>query len=82
MDENGVMGFKLEEEPKWITVTLDDGTVMQIKMEIIAIARNGNDVNTGLPIYMIQATNIMRLLKVPKDLIKKPESSENKNLYR
>ena len=45
-----------------------------------------NDPNTGLPIYMLQAQNIIRLNQVPKDLIKKgiPEKSKGSDgaLYR
>ena len=44
---------------KWVKVKLGDGSEIQIKMEIVAIMKNGNDPNTGLPIYMVQATNIM-----------------------
>ena len=54
-------------------------------MEIVAIMKGGNDQNTGLPIYMVQATNIIRLMKVPKELIKKgkgPEEEKGTNLYR
>ncbi len=80
-DDNGVIGFNVEEEPKWVKVTLEDGTILQIKMEIVAIEKNGNDPNTGLPVYMIQATNLMRMLKVPKDLIKK-SGNEDRGLYR
>ncbi len=80
-EDNGVIGFKLEEEPKWIRVTLEDGTVLEIKMEIMAIERSGNDINTGLPIYQMQATNLMRLMKVPKELIKKT-GNEGKGMYR
>jgi hypothetical protein len=77
--------FELEEEPKWITVKLKDGSIIQIKMEIVAILRNGNDQNTGLPLYMVQATNIIRMMKVPKELIKKSaqsDDSKSQPLYR
>ncbi len=80
-ENNGVIGFKLDEEPKWVKVTLEDGTVLEIKMEIMAIERTGNDINTGLPIYQMQATNLMRLMKVPKELIKKT-GNEGKGMYR
>ncbi len=80
-ENNGVIGFELEEEPKWIRVTLEDGTVLEIKMEIMAIERSGNDINTGLPIYQMQATNLMRLMKVPRELIKKT-GNEGKGMYR
>ena len=36
-----LIGFDIDEEPKWITVRLQDGSVIQIKMEIVSIARSG-----------------------------------------
>ena len=84
-DKGELVGFELEEEPKWITVKLEDGSVIQIRMEIVAIMKGGNDPNTGLPLYMVQATNIIRMNKVPKELIRKGQPyDENKgqSLYR
>jgi Trk K+ transport system NAD-binding subunit len=83
-DQGELVEFEIEEEPKWITVKLKDGSVIQIKMEIVAIMRNGNDMNSGLPIYMVQATNIIRLTKVPKELMskKKIEDQKGQTMYR
>ncbi|MHB1440620.1 MAG: hypothetical protein ACYCSO_09170 [Cuniculiplasma sp.] len=86
LPENGeIVNFEIEEEPKWVKVKLEDGSVIQIKMEIVAIIRGGNDPNTGLPIYMVQATNIIRMNSVPKELIKKgsnqPKGADG-TLYR
>lgn len=84
-DNSDIVNFELEEEPRWVKVKLEDGSVIQIKMEIVAILRGGNDPNTGLPIYMVQATNIIRMNQVPKELIKKgpkPEKSSEGTLYR
>lgn len=83
-DNGEIVNFTVEDEPKWVKVKLGDGSEIQIKMEIVAIMRNGNDVNTGLPLYMVQATNIIRVLKVPKELIskKKQEESKGQSLYR
>lgn len=84
-ENSELVGFELEEEPSWITVKLEDGSVIKIKMEIVAIIKGGNDPNTGLPLYMVQATNIIRMNKVPKELIKKGQKyDENKgqSLYR
>ena len=85
MPENAeVIGFEIDEEPKWITVRLQDGSVIQIKMEIVSIARAGNDMNTGLPLYMVQATNIIRMQKVPKELVAKKKAVEDQrqSMYR
>lgn len=85
MPQNGeLVEFDLEEEPKWVTVKLKDGAVIQIKMEIVSIMRMGNDMNTGLPIYMVQATNIIRPQKVPRELIQKShgEPGKDQGIYR
>ena len=43
MPENAeVIGFEIDEEPKWITVRLQDGSVIQIKMEIVSICFETN----------------------------------------
>ena len=71
-DNNAVMGFKLDEEPKWIRVTLEDGTVLEIKTEIMSIMKVGNDPNTGLPQYSINAApmiRMMRFLIVPSETL-------------
>lgn len=80
-----IVEFQTEEEPKWITVRLGDGSVIQIKMEIVSVIRGGNDPNTGIPNYMVQATNIIRMVKVPKELIKrgkKDDDSKGQTMYR
>ena len=85
-ENSEVINFEIEDEPKWIKVKLEDGSVIQVKMEIVGIMRAGNDPNTGLPIYMLQAQNIIRLNQVPKDLIKKGIAEKSKGsdgaLYR
>lgn len=80
-----IVEFQTEEEPKWITVRLGDGSVIQIKMEIVSVLRGGNDPNTGIPNYMVQATNIIRMVKVPKELIKrgkKDDDNKGQTMYR
>ena len=84
-DNGEIVNFTVEDEPKWVKVKLGDGSEIQIKMEIVAIMKNGNDPNTGLPIYMVQATNIIRLNNIPKELIsKKPKEGDKgqSGLYR
>ena len=85
-ENSEVVNFEIEDEPKWVKVKLEDGSVIQVKMEIVGIMRAGNDPNTGLPIYMLQAQNIIRLNQVPKDLIKKGSFEKSKgsdgSLYR
>ncbi len=80
-----IIEFHTEDEPKWVTVKLEDGSVIQIKMEIVSIMRSGNDPNTGIPNYMIQSANIVRMVKVPKELIKrgrKDDDNKGQTMYR
>ncbi len=66
-----LVDFETEGGEHWITLKLKDGSVIKVKMEITAVLRLGNDPNTGLPIYGIQSTNVVRMVSVPKELIKK-----------
>ncbi len=66
-----LVDFETEGGENWITLKLKDGSVIKVKMEITAVLRLGNDPNTGLPIYGIQSANVIRIVKVPKELIKK-----------
>ncbi|MFP3130596.1 MAG: hypothetical protein RXP28_00015 [Nitrososphaeria archaeon] len=66
-----LIDFETEGGENWITLRLKDGSVIKVKMEITAVLRLGNDPNTGLPIYGIQSTNVVRIVNVPKELIKK-----------
>ncbi|MGC8569518.1 MAG: hypothetical protein ACP5LW_05890 [Nitrososphaeria archaeon] len=66
-----LVDFETEGGEHWITLRLKDGSVIKVKMEVTAVLRLGNDPNTGLPIYAIQSTNVIRMVSVPKELIKK-----------
>ena len=71
-----IVDFETEGEINWVTLKLKDGSVLKVKMEITAVLRLGNDANTGLPIYAVQSTGIIRLVSVPKNLIKKRSTPE------
>jgi hypothetical protein len=55
-----LVDFETEGGENWITLKLKDGSVIKVKMEITAVLRLGNDPNTGLPIYGIQSTNVVK----------------------
>ena len=63
--------FEAEGEDNWVTLKLKDGTVLKCKSMVTAVMRMGNDPNTGLPLYAIMATNAIRFVTIPKDLIRK-----------
>lgn len=55
-----------------IRLKLKDGSIVEIRLEIMNILRAGNDPNTGLPAYMVQSAPLVRLVECPKELRKPP----------
>ena len=83
-DDAELIDFEIEKDSNWATVKLKDGSKLEIKMEIISILRAGNDMNTGMPLYMVQATNIVRVKHVPRELmVRKPKGDgKSQPMYR
>jgi hypothetical protein len=55
-----------------VRLKLKDGSVVEIRLEIMNILRAGNDPNTGLPTYIVQSAPLVRLVETPKELRKAP----------
>jgi hypothetical protein len=55
-----------------IRLKLKDGSIIEVKLEIMNILRAGNDPNTGLPAYIVQSAPLVRLVECPKELRKSP----------
>jgi hypothetical protein len=55
-----------------LRLKLKDGSVIEVKLEIMNILRAGNDPNTGLPAYVVQSAPMVRLVECPKELRKLP----------
>ena len=55
-----------------LRLKLKDGSVIEVRLEIMNILRAGNDPNTGLPAYIVQSAPLVRLVECPKELRKAP----------
>jgi len=55
-----------------VRLKLKDGSIVEIRLEIMNILRAGNDPNTGLPAYIVQSAPLVRLVECPKELRKPP----------
>jgi hypothetical protein len=55
-----------------VRLKLKDGSVVEIRLEIMNILRAGNDPSTGLPIYVVQSAPLVRLVETPKELRRAP----------
>ncbi len=66
-----VLEFSTEGEGCEITVKVSDGSVLKVKTIVTAVIKVGNDPNTGMPVYQVQAANVVKTMKVPKELVKR-----------
>ena len=55
-----------------LRLKLKDGSIIEVRLEIMNILRAGNDPNTGLPAYIVQSAPLVRLVECPKELRKPP----------
>jgi hypothetical protein len=63
--------FKTDKECPWIEVKIEDGSILRVKPNIVYISRIGSD-PFGTPQYMIQIQAAIQVVKIPKELIRKP----------
>ena len=68
-----------EQSTPWTKVKCEDGTVVMIKVEILAITRmNFYDAVTGIPTYNINSQPVVRVTNVPASVRKIPNSPPEK----
>lgn len=64
-----------DEKESWNTYKLKDGTTLKIKLVLRGVKRLKKWGPDGLPVYVINSRNIVRVLDVPKNLKAKPKPS-------
>ena len=67
-----------DEREYWNTYKLKDGTTLKVKLVLRGVKRLKKWGSDGSPIYLINSTNILRAVEVPKDLKAKPKVSDFK----
>ena len=67
-----IVDYSVLEGDARVRLRLKDGSVIEVKLEIMNILRAGNDPNTGLPAYIVQSAPLVRLVECPKELRKMP----------
>lgn len=63
-----------------VRLKLKDGSIIEVKLEIMNILRAGNDPNTGLPAYIVQSAPLVRLVECPKELRRAPAKPSGKDM--
>lgn len=67
-----IVDYSVAEGDGRLRLKLKDGSVIEVRLEIMNVLRAGNDPNTGLPTYVVQSANLTRLVESPKELRKAP----------
>ena len=67
-----------EEKEYWNVYRLKDGTTLKVKLVLRGVKRLKKWNVDGSPMYLINATNIVRAVDVPKELKAKPKTSSFK----
>ena len=67
-----IVDYSVMEGDARVRLKLKDGSIIEVKLEIMNILRAGNDANTGLPAYIVQSAPMVRLVECPKELRKAP----------
>jgi len=80
-DEMGQKGDLIAfetEDPKWTTIKLVNGVVLQVKLEVTGITFTGyNDNNSiSIPTFNISSQIIVRTQHIPREFMKKTEDSQ------
>jgi hypothetical protein len=68
-----IVDYTVLEGDAKVRLKLKDGSVIEVRLEIMNILRAGNDPNTGLPAYIVQSAPLVRLVETPKELRRAPQ---------
>ena len=65
-----------QEKEHWNSYKLSDGTTMKVKLVLRGVKRLKKHNPDGTPIYLINSTNVVRVLDVPEKLKVTPKLPE------
>lgn len=67
-----IVDYQVIEGDGRLRLKLKDGSVIEVRLEVMNVLRAGNDPNTGLPTYVVPSATLTRLVESPKELRKPP----------
>lgn len=67
-----------EQEERWNTYKLIDGTTLKVKLVLNGVRRLNKYREDGEPIYLINSQNVVRTINTPEKLKLKPKDSSMK----
>lgn len=60
-------------EDQWSTYTLSDGSTIKVKHKLKSAKRLEKYSPDGIPVYVVDYDNIVQVVSVPENLVKKPK---------
>ena len=67
-----------EEQERWNTYKLKTGETLKVKIVLQGVKRLKKFKQDGTPIYLINSSNVVRVLDIPKKFKAKPKTSSFK----
>ncbi len=67
-----IVDYQVMEGDGRVRLKLKDGSIIEVRLEIMNVLRAGHDPNTGLPMYVVQSATLIRLVESPKEMRKAP----------
>jgi len=87
MDNGEIVKFKTwidSKKPGSVIVELENECLFEVKLELTSVMFNSYDESNGLPIYQFATQNVIKTLRIPKEVRKKMvnKKEENSSLYK
>jgi len=73
IEEPEIIDYDTKDITKGVRVSLKDGTILEVMLEIRSVTKIGHDTTTGAPVYNVDSQTIIKTKSIPKELFRKPK---------
>ncbi len=71
IEEPEVMEYETQDILKGVRVKLEDGSILDVMLEVTSIMKMGYDINSGAPIYNVNTQTVVKIKSMPREVFKK-----------
>ncbi len=76
IEESEIIDFDTQDITKGVRVKLKDGSILEVMLDVTAVTKIGHDINTGMPVYNVNSSTIIKTKYIPKELMKKTKNTK------
>jgi len=73
IEEPEIVDYDTKDITKGVRVSLKDGSVLEVTLEVNSVTKIGHNTTTGEPVYVVASQTIIKTKSIPKELYKKPK---------